>query len=150
MAQKSQQHKEQASAATTDAAPSAQPNPSPAKANPEELGRIVQLFKEMPAHFKDEIRKELGASGIVREKRRRRSTNEGAASLVHTVGDVLHPPGHVAKPPEWVIEKGEHFRATWEKQWDLGRPYITESNMAYEYDGDPGADGVVGELGVAG
>ena len=78
------------------------------------INNIVKLFKEMPAEFKDEIRKELGASGIVREKRRRRSTNEGAASLVHTVGDVLHPPGHVAKPPEWVIEKGEHFRATWE------------------------------------
>ena len=151
MAQKSQQHKQQARAATTDAAPSAQPNPSPAKANPEELGRIVQLFKEMPAHFKDEIRKELGASGIVRQKRRHRATNESAASLVHTAGDVIHPEGHMATAPEWVYEKGDHFVETWERRWDEGRPFITEGNLAFEYDENEfsSAD-MVGELAPTG
>ena len=151
MSQKSQQHKQQASAATTDAAPSAQPNPSQAKVNPEELGRIVQLFKEMPAHFKDEIRKELGASGIVRQKRRHRATHESAASLVHTAGDVIHPEGHMATAPEWVYEKGDHFVETWERRWDEGRPFITEGNLAFEYDENEfsSAD-MVGELAPTG
>jgi len=157
MAQKSQQqhHKGQASAAVTDiatrATPTAQPKAPEGKSNAEELGRIVQLFKEMPAHYKDEIRKELGASGIVRQKRRHRATNESAASLVHTAGDVIHPEGHMATAPEWVYEKGDHFIATWEQRWDEGRPFITEGNLAFEYDENEftSAD-MVGELAPTG
>jgi len=157
MAQKSQQqhHKGQASAAVTDiatrATPTAQPKAPEGKSNAEELGRIVQLFKEMPAHYKDEIRKELGASGIVRQKRRHRATNESAASLVHTAGDVIHPEGHMATAPEWVYEKGVHFIATWEQRWDEGRPFITEGNLAFEYDENEftSAD-MVGELAPTG
>lgn len=157
MAQKSQQQhrKGQASAAVTDiatrATPTAQPKAPEGKSNAEELGRIVQLFKEMPAHYKDEIRKELGASGIVRQKRRHRATNESAASLVHTAGDVIHPEGHMATAPEWVYEKGDHFIATWEQRWDEGRPFITEGNLAFEYDENEfsSAD-MVGELAPTG
>ena len=157
MAQKSQQqhHKGQASAAVTDiatrATPTAQPKAPEGKSNAEELGRIVQLFKEMPAHYKDEIRKELGASGIVRQKRRHRATNESAASLVHTAGDVIHPEGHMATAPEWVYEKGDHFVETWERRWDEGRPFITEGNLAFEYDENEftSAD-MVGELAPTG
>lgn len=105
----------------------------------------------MPAHFKDEIRKELGASGIVRQKKRHRVTNESAASLVHTAGDVIHPEGHMATAPEWVYEKGENFTAAWEQRWDEGRPFITEGNLAFEYDESEFASSeMVGELAPTG
>ena len=134
---------------TGEASPTA---PAPEnKTNVEELTRIVQLFKEMPVHFKDEIRKELGASGVVRQKKRHRASNESAASVVHTAGDVIHPPGHMATAPEWVYEKGENFTAAWEQRWDEGRPFITEGNLAFEYDESEFASSeMVGELAPAG
>jgi len=163
MAQKAHQHgnKGQAgSAAATPASSAAipavasttlEPKASEGNATKEELTRIVQLFKEMPTHFKDEIRKELGASGVVRQKKRHRASNESAASVVHTAGDVIHPPGHMATAPEWVYEKGASVTEAWEKRWEDGRPFITEGNLAYEYDEyEFSASDMVGELAPTG
>ena len=49
------------------------------------INNIVKLFKEMPTELKDEIRKELGASGVVREKRRisRRQAPSPASTSSH-------------------------------------------------------------------
>jgi len=158
MAQKAHQHGNKGQARTTAATPAPaaastalESKASEGSATKEELTRIVQLFKEMPTHFKDEIRKELGASGIVRQKKRHRVSNESAASVVHTVGDVIHPPGHIATAPEWVYEKGEAVTASWEKRWEDGRPFITEGNLAYEYDEyEFSASDMVGELAPTG
>lgn len=120
-------------------------------ATKEEMGRIVQLFEQMPAHYKDRILKGIGASGIVRQKRRSRVTNESAASLVHTAGDVIHPAGHMAVAAEWVYEKGPAFLETWQTRWEDGRPYLTEGNLAFEYDEDEFSPAdMVGELAPTG